>query len=170
MQLKITEVQKEEVRLAVLKWTKHAEARYGLALENIPIHFDLRGRTSGMFCYRDNRAFYRFNEAIFSRYFEESIEQTVPHEVAHYVVFKRYVRRKKPHGPEWKAVMHDFGIPADVTCKLDISDLPARKLKRFTYKCPCRAHELTSIRHNRILRGVNRYACPSCHQVLVYTP
>lgn len=169
-QLKITEAQKEEVCSAVLKWIKFAEDRYKLSLDVIPIHFDLRGKTSGMFCYRDGQAYFRFNEAIFSRYFEDSIEQTVPHEVAHYVVFRRYIRRKKPHGKEWQAVMQDFGIPADVTCKLDISDLPSRKLKRFQYRCPCNTHQLTSIRHNRILSGVANYACPKCHQALVYTP
>lgn len=165
--MQLSENQMAKIRQATSNWINFASERYGKKLDVIDVRFDLRGRTSGMFCHRGRESFIRYNSAIFCRYFDENLTQTVPHEVAHYVVFKLHPRYAKPHGPEWKQVMHDFGAPADVTSKLDIQDLSTRRLKRYRYRCDCREHELTSIRHNRIERGVRRYGCPKCHQPLV---
>lgn len=120
-----------------------------------------------MFCHRGRESFIRYNSGIFHRYFEENLTQTVPHEVAHYVVFHRHGRRAKPHGREWKQVMQDFGVPAQVTSKLDVSDFSTRNLQRYSYRCGCSEHQLTSIRHNRIQRGTRAYGCPKCRQPLV---
>ena len=159
--------QKQTVISATNHWIERASDLYKKALPEIEIKFDLRGRTSGMFCHRENESFIRYNNAIFARYFDENIRQTVPHEVAHYAVFTMHRSKAKPHGAEWKQVMHDFGVSAEVTSKLDVKDLSARTLKRYRYKCECREHQLTSIRHNRITRGTRQYGCPKCHQLLV---
>ncbi|MCW8944600.1 MAG: hypothetical protein OQL27_07480, partial [Sedimenticola sp.] len=47
----------------------------------------------------------------------------------------------------------------------DVSRSSRRSLKRFSYQCECRTHELTSIRHNRVLKGL-RYHCVNCKQPL----
>ncbi len=148
-------------------WIDKASALYQLTLPKIDIRFDLRGQTSGMFCRYKKQNFIRYNQAIFVRYFDENIEQTVPHEVAHYVVFHMEGSAAKPHGKEWRRVMADFGLPAEVTSKLDVSDLKTRRLIRHRYSCGCSDHELTSIRHNRIQAGKRQYGCPKCKQILV---
>jgi len=153
-------------------WLSKAEALFNIKIEPLDILFDLKGRTSGMFCTslsgsgRGNHHWIRYNPWIFARHIDESLATTVPHEVAHYVCFLLYGRSHKPHGREWKAIMNQFGVPANATCKLDISDVPQKKLKRFAYRCSCSKHELTSIRHNRIVRGQSVYCCPKCHSKL----
>lgn len=158
-------------------WVEKASGIFGQEFKTIPVVFDLKGRTSGMFCMRDSHVhgkqqWIRYNPWIFAKHFEDSLATTVPHEVAHYICHLLYgqgfLRHKKikPHGQEWKAIMVKFGVPANTTCKLDISDVPQKRLKRFTYQCTCSTHELTSIRHNRIARGRANYACPKCNTAL----
>lgn len=163
----LTEQKIVEARQSTKDWIARAANLYAVELPEIEVRFDLRGKTSGMFYYRDGQYAIRYNSAIFSRYFEESLQQTVPHEVAHYVVHRIYGRRVKPHGVEWKQVMRDFGVPPDVTSKLNVSDLSTRQLRRFPYRCGCGEHDLSSIRHNRIAQGTRQYGCPKCQQILV---
>ena len=160
--LLLSETQQESVIQATDCWIERASVIFGQQFKHISVVFDLKGRTSGMFCTEGKRHWIRYNPWIFAKHFDDSLSTTVPHEVAHYICFKLYGRNHRPHGPEWKAVMGQFGVSANATCKLDISDIPQKQLKRFAYKCNCRIHELTSIRHNRIVRGTANYSCQKC--------
>lgn len=170
-ELSLSQEQKHQVVTRTREWLRIAGQIWGRNFPEIPVHFDLRGRTSGMYVVRENltgkERRIRFNPAIFARHFDESCANTIPHEVAHYICYELYGRRTRPHGKEWRAIMKAFGVPAQATCKLDLSDIPQKQLKRFDYVCGCRQHRLTSIRHNRIQRGQSQYACPECRQPLV---
>ena len=149
------------------RWVEKANDLYGLNEPPIEVRLDLRGRSSGMFCTRQRRCWIRYNPWIFERHFQASLTQTVPHEVAHYICNRRFGRKVRPHGPEWAGIMRDFGLPPDVTSKLDIEGLPQRQIKRIAYRCKCRTHQLSSIRHNRVLRGRASYSCKYCNDRLV---
>jgi len=139
----------------------------GMDLPMIPVLFDLRGRSAGMYRVKKNQRVIRYNPRLFSRYYRENLEGTVPHEAAHYAVDMLYgTARTRPHGREWQAVMRLLGADPRVTCDFDMSDIPQRRYRRFGYRCICRRHELTSIRHHRVLRGA-RYYCRVCKQLLV---
>lgn len=151
-------------------WVEKAATIFDQSFKSIEVRFDLRGRTSGMFCAQGKQYWIRYNPWIFEKHYDESLAITVPHEVAHYVCHLLYGKgrkRPKPHGREWKSIMSEFGIAANATCKLDISDLPQKRLKRFSYECSCNNHQLTSIRHNRIVRGLSSYMCPKCKSPLL---
>jgi len=164
--------QRTEVIDKTQYWVGQASQLFDRQLPNIEVLFDLKGRTSGMFCVRGQRQWIRFNPWIFAKYYQQSLSVTIPHEVAHYACYQLHgkARHIKPHGKEWKAIMNAFGVDASVTCQLDISDLPQKRLNRHIYQCACRRHELTSIRHNRIQRGLAQYACPVCRETLTYLP
>lgn len=160
--------QVERVKADTYRWIQKASALYERSFDMIEVRFDLRGRTSGMFCVSGREKYIRYNSAIFAEYYTENLEQTVPHEVAHYAVYEVFGRKTKPHGIEWKTLMNAFGVSAEVTSKLDVTHLATRKLRRYTYECGCGERELTSIRHNRIVRGQREYGCPRCKQPLRY--
>lgn len=170
-ELTLSQEQKHQIVTQTRKWLKTACRIWGREFPDIPVHFDLRGRTSGMYVVRGNligkERRIRFNPAIFARHFDESCANTIPHEVAHHICYELHGRKTRPHGKEWRAIMHAFGLPAQATCKLDLSDIPQKQLKRFDYACDCGEHQLTSIRHNRIKRGQSRYICPKCRQPLI---
>lgn len=91
------------------------------------------------------------------------LHEVIPHELAHLMVFARH-GRKAPHGVEWKSLMSGvFGLAPKVTHSLDLAVLP---VQQFAYRCGCQLHQLTLRRHNKVLRGQQRYLCRQCGQTL----
>jgi SprT protein len=106
---------------------------------------------------------------LFAKYFDDNFRATIPHEVAHYVVHCLHgLHRVKPHGPEWRSVMMDFGADATVTGDFDLTGIPSRRHRRWRYHCDCREHHVSSRRHNAVAQGRARYACRLCNGELVY--
>ena len=144
------------------------EEEFSVNLARINVHFDLIGKTIGMYRKKRGERSLRFNSYVFAKYWQHSLSETVPHEVAHYVsdvLFGfRYIR---PHGREWQSIMRFFGVVPNARCDLDLSDIPTRRLRHFNYNCLCGSHQLTAIRHNRIKSGKRRYFCRNCTSELM---
>ena len=69
----------------------------------IEVLFDLKGKTAGIYRVKRGTRAIRYNPWILSKYFEHSLANTVPHEVAHYIADKMYgLARIRPHGDEWR--------------------------------------------------------------------
>jgi SprT protein len=169
----ISGVQEAEVRAESLRYIALAEEVFERPFERIPVLFDLRGRAAGMFKVDGARRWVRFNPWIFSKYYAENLGETVPHEIAHYIVHEVWGpgsrrRRIRPHGEEWRAVMAAFGVQGEVTFDLDLAGIPQRRQSTHTYRCDCRVHQVSTTRHNRVLKGVGRYQCRQCEGLLVY--
>lgn len=139
-----------------------AERELAVRLPVPEIRFDLRGQAAGQAHLRG--AFLRFNPILLEENPEAFMAQTVPHEVAH-VVVGRLFPRARPHGEEWKQVMRLFGADPQRCHQFDTSRATTRRLRRFTYRCDCREHALTTIRHNRVKKGM-RYLCRDCGSAL----
>lgn len=133
---------------------------------NVEIRFDLRGSSAGQLraCGR-GQYLIRYNLALLQREGADFIRRTVPHEVAHLVVHRRFGAAAQPHGREWKAVMAQLGAEPSRCHNYDVSGLKQRQLQRFDYHCSCREHQLSSIRHNRITKG-QVYRCKYCGEAL----
>lgn len=130
------------------------------------IRFDLRGRSAGQFRLdAQGRASIRYNPLLLSRYGEEFLRRTVPHEVAHYLAYRLHGRQIRPHGREWQALMRALGADPSRCHDYDVSDLCARRLRYFTYHCGCSEHRLSSIRHHKVSAGA-RYRCRRCGGLL----
>lgn len=123
--------------------------------------FDLRGTRAGCAsadgCIRLNPVLLRENAA-------EFLAQTLPHEVAHWVVF-RWRPGAAPHGVEWRQVMGWLEAPARRCHGFDVERARVRTLRRHLYACACRTHELTTILHRRIQNGAFYY-CRTCGKAL----
>ncbi len=148
-----------------------AERLFTRRFDRVPVLFDLKGRAAGMFKTIGKRRLIRYNPWIFAKYFEENLRDTVPHEVAHFIVHEVYPRRStKPHGHAWKDLMAQFGADAGVTFDLDLDGVPQRNQRTHRYQCGCQIHQVSTTRHNRVLTRRMRYHCCSCQGLLVYTP
>ena len=149
---------------------KQAERHFHLAMPTIEIRFDLRGKSAGMVRFQDGKKpVVRYNLQLLSENHESFMSQTVPHEVAHVVARELFGANIRPHGAEWRKVMAFFGSEATRCHEFDTTRSVSRQLHRFSYRCTCREHQLTSIRHNRVLAG-QTYQCRICRSALTPCP
>lgn len=165
----IGELQREAVRAETVRYICLAEELLGRQFDRIPVVFDLGGRTAGMFKAHNTQRLIRYNPWIFAKYFAENLRDTVPHEVAHYIVHEVHgLHRVKPHGAEWRALMAAFDANPDVTFRLDLAGIPQRRQRTHAYHCQCRVHAVSSTRHNRAKAGKGTYCCRYCRGELIY--
>lgn len=105
----------------------------------------------------------RLNPVLLLENQQAFIDEVVPHELAHLLVWKTF-GRVAPHGKEWKWMMEEvLGVPARRTHQFEIDSVRSRT---FAYRCRCQQHQLTVRRHNRILRGESEYRCIHCGTLL----
>ena len=165
----LSESLQEQVIQETNHFIKSAENYFDCKIKEIPVLFDLVGKSAGMYRVRAGQRVIRYNPYVFAKYFEDNLNETIPHEVAHYVTDILYgLRSIKPHGVEWKSVMQVFGVTANRTANYDLSGLPVRNFKTFVYHCGCQNYELTSRRHNKILKGTGHYMCRDCGGKLLF--
>jgi SprT protein len=165
----ITLLQQDQVVSATRQCILRGEKRLGQEFELPPVTFDLQGRAAGMYRVRSTRRQIRYNPYIFGKYFTDNLVNTVPHEVAHYLTDMLFgLRNVRPHGREWQAVMRVLGAEPTVTCHYDLTGVPLRRQRRFSYRCGCSSHAVSAVRHNRVQRGLGKYVCRHCRTPLVF--
>lgn len=167
--------QQDQVAEQTRHFLQFAESLFGSPFPEIPVHFDLKGRSSGMYTVRGRGRSrvcdIRYNPWIFARHFDECMAITVPHEVAHYVVDKLYgMKNVKPHGVEWKAVMNAFGADPRVTANMSLDGIPRRTSTVVNYRCGCGDQPMGIRRHHKVVRGEAYYSCRRCGDVLIHSP
>lgn len=166
----LDEQQHEQVRRATVDCLQQAGQMFQFSLGSVAVTFDLTGSAAGMYRVRGGERVIRYNPYIFAKYYANNLAVTVPHEVAHYVTDRLYgLRNIRPHGAEWKAVMRSLGADPRVTASYDLSGVPVRRQRRFSYCCECSTHQLSSCRHNKIQRGQSRYLCRRCGSAIYRT-
>ena len=160
----ITKQQQAEVVEATDRCIALAASYYGRDFASVRVDFDLRGKCAGMYQVKRKQRRIRYNPWLFAKYYQDSLGDTVTHEVAHYIVDCLYgSRRVKPHGPEWRGIMRDLGGTPRATGNYDLTGIPMRQYQRFAYQCSCRTHQLTIMRHRKIQQGRASYLCQFCH-------
>ncbi|KAA0017515.1 metallopeptidase [Salinicola corii] len=150
---------------------RQAEAAWQLAREVHPalprprIWFDLRGRSAGQAHYQ--RGGLRFNRTLLQGNRQAFIDEIVPHEMAHWLVFHlEEGARARPHGREWKTVMRNlYGLAPVVTHRFDVARASPAP---YLYRCRCETlHRFTGRRHSQALKGT-RYRCRHCRAPLSF--
>lgn len=153
------------VELSVLAG-KHFGSGARIAVESCDVSYDVRGVAAGWARYRglDSggrvRVSMAFNARILYHNVEEFIEQTVAHEVAHVIDFA--LRGESAHDKRWKRIMRALGARPERLHSFEAGVKKTRKVKRYAYHCACRDIELSSIRHNRVVKGEQIYRCKLC--------
>lgn len=150
------------LELARVKFPKHC-------FPTPKVRMDITGKCAGIFhWYQDGETLLRFNLELFLDNKEDFIKNTVPHEVAHFVTWV-ISPRSRPHGDVWRAIMQLFGI-SNPQARHNYEVAPVvRRPTPFTYRCPCKTHLFTKLRHGYAQKGVE-YKCRDCGQPVVYVP
>jgi SprT protein len=163
----ISDEQRSEVLNLALNYIALAGQIYNKSFSAVPIMFDLRGKCAGMYQRKGRERRIRFNPWLFAKYYQHCNEQTIPHEVAHYITDCVWRFRKvKPHGKEWQSVMQAFGVEPKVTGSFDLTGIPTKQYQRYSYSCGCKIHQISLIRHRRVQSRQAEYRCKDCRQLL----
>ncbi|MDR0806778.1 MAG: SprT family zinc-dependent metalloprotease [Enterobacteriaceae bacterium] len=105
----------------------------------------------------------RLNSVLLAENGQTFIDEVIPHELAHLLVYKQF-GRVAPHGSEWQWVMEQvLGVSASRTHCFDVLSVQG---KTFPYQCECQTHLLTVRRHNKVLRKESEYRCKKCGTLL----
>ena len=120
----LSEHQQQLVVEETNKQIRRAEVLFNKKFPIIPVQFDLRGHTIGMYKYSRHGKVIRYNSLIFAKYFDENCRDTIPHEVAHYIIDMQYGGKNvRPHGAQWRSLMDKLGADASRTANYDLSEL-----------------------------------------------
>lgn len=138
------------------------------------VDFSLKGKVGGYYYSKGHKV--KVNMVLFAENYEDYLDTTIPHEVAHSLqrhlhghINYRNGRRIMPHGQEWKRIMIAFNKSPKVTHNYDVENATQRTVPReFVYRCGCRTHNFTIIRHRRSQRSQGGYRCRRCGQSLKY--
>ncbi|CAI1847770.1 SprT-like family [Serratia proteamaculans] len=107
----------------------------------------------------------RLNPVLLMENQQPFIDEVVPHELAHLLVFRQF-GRVPPHGREWRWMMESvLQVPASRTHQFEIASVQS---KTYPYRCSCQRHQLTVRRHNRVMRGESEYRCRQCGDKLKF--
>lgn len=106
----------------------------------------------------------RLNPVLLMENQQPFIDEVVPHELAHLLVYRRFGRAPAPHGKEWRWMMeHVLGVSASRTHQFEVASVQS---KTYSYLCACRDHQLTVRRHNKVMRKESEYRCRHCGELL----
>lgn len=138
-----------------------ANAYFGKAFVSPSVSYAVRGVKAGVAYLQRNEI--RFNPILLQENGIAFVQQVVPHELAHILVYQQF-GRVQPHGKEWKMMMETvLNVPADIYHCFDTQNVS----RQFEYACGCQRHWLSLRRHNAVLRCQRQYLCRKCKQVLM---
>ncbi len=135
--------------------------------KNFPIpdvRFDIRGKTAGMALLQ--KWVLRFNPVLLKENPDAFLQDVVPHEVSHLIVFARF-GKVRPHGLEWQHTMISlFQCDPATYHEFDVSSVVG---KHYAYQCRCGVIQLSVRRHNKVQRNQTQYQCRKCKQTLTFS-
>jgi SprT protein len=151
----MTELQAKAIKRIYAVYEK-AESIYGVSFKLPDISFKLKGRRAGYVIPAYNKL--ALNNELLHTYGDEFINDTPGHEAAHLIAYQAYGYMIEPHGKEWKKVM-------TTVCEQDPTRCHNFEVKtRNEYICKCsKSIYLSTTKHNRVLRGDDRYYCKTCN-------
>jgi SprT protein len=165
-QPRLTSEDRDEIIKLVHTFYEIAAHQFGCSAQSVAVSFRLRGRAAGQWRLRQGQESLHFNERLFAADPAQHIPDTVAHEVAHSVVYRCHGRGRRPHGPEWRAVMRHLGFEPRVTHETS-PEMLAQALDHHLYRCACRSHALGPRQHQQVRRGKRDYRCRLCGTRLV---
>ena len=158
-----------ELKNLISETLSKAAYLYDEIFPELPVKMTLTGSCAGRFqyCYSFGKfadGSFNFNREIMEANNGE-FWKTVIHEIAHYVVHRRFGRTVKPHGPEWKSIMVDLGVDnptAKHSYQMGSSYYKRRPIKMA---CSCSEHWITK---NKYMKYGETLQCRKCKSMLKY--
>lgn len=152
-------------KVEVQRCLRKASDMYGIDLTDTEVSFNIRGRCGGRAIAscntigkgRDKQIFnvhdlrLQFNATAIDLYYDEMVNETIPHEVAHLVCYMR-TELGNSHDAGFMRVCKALGGSGARTHSMDLPN--AKTMRKFTYRASCGTEiELSTSRHKRLQMG-----------------
>ena len=167
--MKITPEIHRRVEEKVIQIVNKINEKYNIGMAVPGIFYDVHSTNGGLAKYTSMSV--HFNPKLMQEDFEHYLKTTVPHEVCHIGVWKKYQHEKKKvfpkaHGSEWKLMMWVVGAPPRRTHEYDVEEVK-RNTAQYEYICRCKDPITVGPRiHANIRDGLKKYTCKKCGAIL----
>lgn len=136
-----------------LEVMKKANELYNLNID-LDVRVDIRGsKIAGQAMFKQGRYSIRLNPLFCTQYPEDTLKETIPHEVAHIVSYA--LQLDEGHGKNWKRIAKSLGCSGNRCHNHNIID-PRKETYMVVFPCG-KKFEIGKIRYNRIMRGRKTY-------------
>lgn len=150
-------------QLAVFDKLTEAFKKYNITsidVEDVIVHCDVKGKCAGKAGYKTIRGqreyFLKFNEQAIHEYYQEQVESTLPHEVAHLICYLR-PELGKNHDAGWRSVAKALG-DVSLGARTHNMNLRAGKAKtEYEYNVNGNIVMLGPKRHKKTQTGMTVY-------------
>lgn len=142
---------KQAFETAVYAKLAEANATFGTNICLTYIKYFQRGQCLGRAGHLNGSFYLKFNIEAIEKYWNDMVNDTIPHEIAHLVCFAK--RSDNGHGRNWKAVCSRLGGRPASSCN-GKQLTKARRTLRFEYIMPSgRVYWATSMKHKGMIIG-----------------
>lgn len=148
----VTAEMKAKVNAKLRECIEKANKRYNIDLKFPTVVYNKRGTVAGTASFRSWKI--DINPILLVENFEDMLNDTVPHEMAHLITDKVYPEAHKSgpmqwtstglkrgkrslHGDEWKSVMRTLGVSPSRCHQYDTTNAKTRTNASYAYKCTC---------------------------------
>lgn len=130
--------------------------KYKIDLTGMEIAFDLKGRAAGMARRRGMRFWVRYNlQTMTEQYLKETIDNTIPHELAHIICMKN-PSLGKGHDAGWKRVCRVLGGDDSRCHSMNLKT--SKRMTKYQYAVGVNIIEVGAKVHYKIQKGA-KYFC-----------
>lgn len=137
---------------------ERAEELYG-PLPHIAVRLDLKGKSAGE-AGRDARGqyFMRFNREAITKHWEDMVNNTIPHELAHVITIVKYGTCR--HDADWRHVTRSLGGSADRCHRYELTPAKTKTRFRFKYVTPKGIELLIGSKHHNMIQSYSESWSP----------
>lgn len=137
---------------------KYAEQGYVINTPNVIIE-KLPSGTAGLAYIRENLI--KLDEDYFRENQDKIIFDTIPHEIAHFIVHTYYKNAKQNHGPEFRSVMRSIGLSGSTYHTMERpAGREKNNVKRYELACNCAFYFVTKAKYEKYT--TKPYICKTC--------
>ena len=136
-----------------------AQQIYDVDFGRVTITFDLKGQSMGEASAKPHPTkgrsyFLRFNKEAMQKDWDQMVESTIPHEVAHLVAFADPSLKARQHNRAWKLISISLGDRERGASHHTMTLSPGRRILRYVYEVSGNQLSLSAQQHRNIQKGV----------------
>lgn len=158
----------ERVNQKIKETIDKINAHYKIGMKMPIVYYDVTGTTSGIAKYPSLTL--HLNPKLLLQNVEDTIKNTIPHEVCHLGVMNKSILEgrsqfPKAHGAEWKLMMWIVGATANRCHNYDVKEIK-KPVPEYEYKCLCSEPLIVGqALHNKL--KTKKYICAVCNEKLL---